>query len=41
MIGDSLVVEIEDADEVTALQLCEATKTTKAISLAVGWFSEN
>ncbi|KAG2116291.1 hypothetical protein DEU56DRAFT_919270 [Suillus clintonianus] len=34
------VKEIEDADEVTAKQLREATKAVKALSMAVGWFPE-
>jgi hypothetical protein len=38
MIGDSQVAEIEDADEVTASQLREATKAVKALSMAVAWF---
>ncbi|KAG2355244.1 hypothetical protein BDR07DRAFT_1493393 [Suillus spraguei] len=32
------VKEIEDADEVTASQLHEATKAVKALSMAVAWF---
>ncbi|KAG2034282.1 hypothetical protein BDR03DRAFT_1013618 [Suillus americanus] len=34
------VKEIEDADEVTAQQLREATKAVKALSMTVGWFPE-
>ncbi|KAG2029488.1 hypothetical protein BDR03DRAFT_987716 [Suillus americanus] len=34
------VKEIEDADEVTAQQLREATKAMKVLSMTVGWFPE-
>jgi hypothetical protein len=40
MMSYSLVAVIEDADEVTALQLRQATKAVKALSLTVGWFPE-
>jgi hypothetical protein len=36
----SRVAEIEDADEVTAAQLRQATKAVKTLSMAVGWFPD-